>query len=105
MIFYETGIFTARIVELLSDESYRQLQNFLAGDPEGGDLIPGTHGLRKIRWKAPGRGKRGGIRVIYYLVTGSEIFMIYAYAKNEQENLTAEQTRKLRLLVDEHLKP
>ena len=63
MIFYETGIFTARIVELLSDESYRQLQNFLAGDPEGGDLIPGTHGLRKIR-RAAGSGAAFGSSTI-----------------------------------------
>lgn len=105
MVFYETEIFTAQIVELLSDESYRQLQNTLIDDPEAGDLIPGSHGLRKIRWSATGRGKRGGIRAIYYLVTRNEIFMIFAYPKNERENLTPEQTRRLRRLVDDHLKP
>jgi hypothetical protein len=105
MVFYETKIFTAQILALLTDESYRDLQNFLVGDPGAGDLIPGSLGLRKIRWKAAGRGKRGGIRVIYYLVTRDEVFMIFAYAKNDQENLTPEQTRKLRLLIEDHLKP
>jgi mRNA-degrading endonuclease RelE of RelBE toxin-antitoxin system len=92
-------------LELLNDESYRELQNLLIANPEAGDLIPGSNGLRKIRWKGSGRGKRGGLRVIYYLVTKSETFMIYAYPKNEQENLTADQTRRLRQLIDEHLKP
>lgn len=104
MVFYETNIFTAQIVSLLSDESYRELQNQIVVDPEAGDLIPGSQGLRKIRWKVEGRGKRGGMRVIYYLVTREEVFMIFAYKKNEQENLTPEQTRKLRQLVDDHLK-
>lgn len=105
MVFYETAIFTAQIVSLLTDESYRELQNQIVADPETGDLIPGSQGLRKIRWKFEGRGKRGGIRVIYYLVTREEVFMIFAYKKNEQENLTPEQTRRLRQLVDDHLKP
>ncbi len=104
MVFYETNIFTAQIVSLLTDESYRELQNQIVANPEAGDLIPGSQGLRKIRWKVEGRGKRGGMRVIYYLVTREEVFLIFAYKKNEQENLTPEQTRKLRQLVDDHLK-
>lgn len=104
MVFYETNIFTTQIVSLLSDESYRELQNQIVANPEAGDLIPGSQGLRKIRWKVEGRGKRGGMRVIYYLVTRAEVFMIFAYRKNEQENLTPEQRRRLRQLVDDHLK-
>ena len=56
MVFYETAIFTAQIVSLLTDESYRELQNQIVADPETGDLIPGSQGLRKIRWKFEGRG-------------------------------------------------
>ena len=59
MIFYETDVFTARIVELIDDESYATLQALLVADPEAGDLIPKTRGLRKIRWMGSGRGKRG----------------------------------------------
>ena len=75
----------------------------LIRDPESGALIPRSRGLRKIRWRAPGRGKRGGIRVIYYLVTPEQIYMLFAYAKNKQENLTQEQLQRLRNLVDQHL--
>lgn len=105
MIFYETDIFTEQIVSLIDDDSYAELQTRLIIDPEAGDLIPKSRGLRKIRWKAQGRGKRGGIRVIYYLIHHEEIFMLYAYAKNNKEDITPDQARRLRDLVDQHLKP
>jgi mRNA-degrading endonuclease RelE of RelBE toxin-antitoxin system len=103
MVFYETDIFTEQIVESLDDDSYRELQTVLIRDPEAGDLIPRTRGLRKIRCRARGRGKRGGLRVIYYLVRRDEIFMLYAYAKNQQEDLTPEQLKKLRIIVEQQL--
>ena len=103
MVFYETAIFTEQIVEFLDDDSYRELQCVLIREPESGRVIPHSRGLRKIRWRAAGRGKRGGIRVIYYLVTREQIYMLYAYPKNKQENLTKEQTQRLRALVDQHL--
>lgn len=80
------------------------MQSRLIIDPEAGDLIPKSHGLRKICWKAKGRGKRGGIRVIYYLVHREEVFMLCAYAKNDREDITPDQSRKLKELVDYHLK-
>ena len=103
MTFYETDIFTEQIVDLIDDDSYAELQASLIVDPEVGDLVPRSKGLRKVRWRAPGRGKRGGIRVIYYLVHRGEIFMLYAYAKNEREDLSSDQIRRLRELVDLHL--
>ncbi len=103
MVFYETAIFTEQVVEFLDDDSYGELQNLLVREPESGNLIPRSRGLRKIRWRVAGRGKRRGIRVIYYLVTREQIYMLYAYAKNKQENLTQEQTQRLRNLVDRHL--
>ena len=103
MVFYETAIFTEQVVEFLDDDSYRELQSVLIREPESGSLIPRSRGLRKIRWRVAGRGKRGGIRVIYYLVTREQIYMLYAYDKNKQENLTQEQTQRLRNLVDQHL--
>jgi mRNA-degrading endonuclease RelE of RelBE toxin-antitoxin system len=105
MTFYETHIFTEQIGDLIDDESYAELQATLIVDPEAGDLIPRSRGLRKVRWKAQGRGKRGGIRVIYYLVHREEIFMLYAYPKNEREDLSADQVKRLRDLVDLHLAP
>lgn len=103
MVFYETEVFTARIVEFIDDESYSALQAVLVADPEAGDLIPKTRGLRKIRWMGSGRGKRGGIRVIYYLVCQDEIFMLYAYPKNRESDLSQRHLQMLRELVEQHL--
>ena len=104
MTFYETDIFTEQIVALIDDESYSELQGVLISDPEAGDLIPRSRGLRKIRWRARGRGKRGGLRVIYYLVEQEEILMLYAYSKSRSEDISPDQARVLRALVDEHLR-
>ncbi len=72
----------------------------LLANPEAGALIPRSGGLRKIRFELPGRGKRGGARVIYYWVTASSrIYLLLAYAKNEQDDLTEEQSKTLRALV------
>jgi mRNA-degrading endonuclease RelE of RelBE toxin-antitoxin system len=103
MIFYETDLFTARIIELIDDASYAALQAVLVADPEAGDLVPKTRGLRKIRWMGSGRGKRGGIRVIYYLVCNDEIFMLYAYPKNRESDLSARHLQLLTELVEQHL--
>jgi mRNA-degrading endonuclease RelE of RelBE toxin-antitoxin system len=66
MIIVETSIFTRQVQVLLDDDDYRRLQTTLVLRPDAGDLIPGGGGLRKIRWGAKGRGKRGGVRTIYY---------------------------------------
>ena len=104
MIFYETTIFTEQVTSLLDDNSYAELQQNLIADPEAGSLIRLSRGLRKIRWKLSGKGKSGGIRVIYYLVCSEEIFLLYAYPKSKQENITEDQARILRSLVETHLK-
>jgi len=66
MIFIETSIFTKELVKLLPDDEYRMLQHNLLIRPTAGSLIKGTGGLRKIRWKSYGKGKSGGLRIIYY---------------------------------------
>ncbi len=104
MKFYETAIFTEQITSLLDDLSYAEFQQALIVDPEAGDLIQGARGLRKIRWKLPGRGKSGGIRIIYYLVCMDEIFLLFAYPKSKQENITNQQALILRSLVEKHLR-
>jgi mRNA-degrading endonuclease RelE of RelBE toxin-antitoxin system len=102
MRFIETPIFTRAVVELLDDEQYRSLQLALLLRPELGPLIRRSGGLRKVRWSLTGRGKRGGLRIIYYWDEASETFyMLYAYPKNEQEDLSAQQLRVLRRLVSE----
>jgi mRNA-degrading endonuclease RelE of RelBE toxin-antitoxin system len=66
MVIIETPIFTRIIKEIMSDDEYRELQEALVNRPNSGDLIKKSGGLRKVRWKLQGRGKSGGIRVIYY---------------------------------------
>jgi len=86
---------------LLEDADFRRFQIQLALNPEAGEIIRGGGCLRKIRWAVQGRGKRGGIRIIYYLIEKDEIYLLFAYQKNQQENLTAEQLKILRKLVKE----
>jgi mRNA-degrading endonuclease RelE of RelBE toxin-antitoxin system len=89
---------------LLPDEEYRQLQEALILRPATGALIPHGGGLRKILWGMSGRGKRGGVRVIYYWDTPDEtIYMLTVYKKGTQENLTPGQLKVLRHLVEEWL--
>jgi hypothetical protein len=77
------------------------LQGSLVARPDSGNLIRGSSGIRKLRWALPGRGKSGGIRVIYFWrVTESQILMLTMYAKNEQANLTAAQVKQLAKLVE-----
>ena len=105
MRFVETPIFTDAIVRLVDDEQYRRLQVALMLRPEQGPVIRGAGGLRKVRWAKPGAGKRGGIRIIYYWAPGEAAFyMLYAYSKNEQGDLTPIQVKALGRLVREELK-
>ncbi len=85
----------------MSDDEYRQLQEALIVRPEMGDIIKSSGGLRKVRWKLEGRGKSGGVRVIYYWVIADEhIRMIYAYPKGKQDNLTPAQLAALRKIIE-----
>ena len=105
MHFIETTAFTRRIVQEISDDEYRKLQEELLARPTAGDLIRESGGLRKLRWAEPYRGKRGGLRIIYYWHAGRRLFlMLYVYPKNEQGNLVAEQRRALARIVREEFK-
>ena len=97
----ETTVFTSLIAQLMHDDQYRELQERLIENPGIGDLIQGSAGLRKIRWKLTGRGKRGGVRVIYYwAVSADQIRMLYVYSKSDQKDLTKDQLKVLRQLVE-----
>ena len=105
MRFVETPVFTAAIGRQLDDERYRQLQIALMLRPEQGPVMQGAGGLRKVRWATPGGGKRGGLRVIYYWALRDQTFyMVYAYSKSEQGDLTSDQTRQLSRLVREEFR-
>jgi mRNA-degrading endonuclease RelE of RelBE toxin-antitoxin system len=104
MVFVEFPNFTKRVTDLLDDEDYRKLQAALIANPELGDLIRGTGGLRKARWSAKGRGKRGGVRVIYYWITQRyQVLMLLIYPKSARDDLTADERKLLAKLVEREL--
>ena len=102
MIFIESKQFEKLRQNYLADDSYQALQNFLLEQPMAGDTIQGTGGLKKIRWSANGKGKRGGVRTIYlYLSNEEHIHFLTIYAKNEMDDLTTEQKKILKVIVEE----
>ena len=106
LVFFETPIFTRLLPSYLSDESYRKLQWALMDNPELGDVMPGTGGFRKIRWgdSRRGKGKRGGLRVIYYYLTADhQIWFFTLYDKDEAVDLTADEKKVLKKAVQTEL--
>lgn len=88
----ETPIFTRQTDKLFTEEEKRELIEFLADNPLSGSEIPGTGGVRKVRFASSGRGKRGGARVIYYYLDGSmPLYALLAYAKNARDDMTPEE--------------
>ena len=105
MQFIETSIFTRQVTDLLTDDEYSQMQVVLSAHPETGVIIPQSGGLRKIRWSMSGRGKRGGVRAIYYrVVAQDQILMLFMYPKNEKDDLTQAQIKVLREIVEKEYK-
>ena len=99
--FIETKLFSLLREDYLPDDQYAKLQTTLIERPECGALIPGSGGVRKLRWSQSGRGKRGGVRVIYYAkVRDGIVFMLTIYAKNEDESIPAHILRKIKEEVD-----
>lgn len=100
MIFIETSIFTKQYTQYLSDDEYRELQNFLINKPDAGVLIQGTGGLRKLRWSLRSKGKRGGVRIIYYLQSSkSQIYFMTLYSKNEKVDLSTQEKKLLKQML------
>lgn len=90
-------MFYRRIQQYMGDDEYAELQAFLAARPDAGAIIKGSGGMRKLRWAGSGRGKRGGLRVIYYWwVSKDRISMLLAYPKNEMDDLSADQLKLLK---------
>ena len=101
VVFIETSTFTNQLPRHLDDDSYAALQAFLSVHPEAGDPIRGTSGIRKIRWTMPGRGKRGGSRIIYYwLAEQDHIYLLTVYAKGVKDDLTAAEREAWRKAVE-----
>jgi hypothetical protein len=103
--FIETPVFARALQRLLDDDTYRSLQLALLLRPEHGTLVQGGGGIRKMRWAARGRGRRGGVRLVYYWSHRTETFyMLYIYSKTEQRDLTSAQLQTLARLVRQELK-
>ncbi|HJW75884.1 MAG TPA: toxin [Thermoleophilia bacterium] len=101
--FVESTIFTAKVYDYLSDEEYAELQLALAKDPLAGDVIKGTGGLRKVRWadKRRGKGKRGGTRIIYFVIDeDGVIYLLTIFDKDEMTDLNHRECKALKTLVD-----
>ena len=97
MVFIEAPIFSRLVHQYLSDDDFAALQWGLTLHPEAGDLIRGSGGIRKLRWSGSGRGKRGGLRVVYYWRNRQgEIWLLTVYAKNETQNIPAHVLREIK---------
>jgi mRNA-degrading endonuclease RelE of RelBE toxin-antitoxin system len=97
LTFVETKLFTSLVGGYLSDDEYAALQLSIAANPEAGEIVRGSGGVRKLRWSGSGRGKRGGIRVIYYLRTArGDVWMLTVYAKNEADSIPAHVLRRIK---------
>ena len=105
MKFIETPIFTKEVETLLEDDEYKSLQVALLLRPEQGSIIPKLGGLRKVRWSSKGKGKQGGLRVIYYWDNKTESFyMLHIYSKSKKDDLSPDQLQILSQIVKEELK-
>lgn len=104
MRFVETSVFTRQVTSLLSDNGYRSLQLTLLQRPEQGAVIRGTGGLRKLRWRVAGAGKRGGLRLVYFWDSPVEtIYLLFLYTKSDREDMSARQLTVLSRLIREEL--
>ena len=107
MEFIEAPAFTRYLSSYLNDDEYRELQNRLAAGPELGDVMPGTGGFRKLRWADPrrGKGRRGGLRVIYYYFPGEQqIWLMTLYDKDEASDLTPKERQALKNAIEIELR-
>jgi len=101
LTFIETKLFTRLVEKYFTDDEYAELQNSIVANPEAGDLIRGSGGVRKLRWGLAGRGKRGGVRVIYYLrLEQGQVWMLTLYAKNEADSIPGVVLKKIKEELD-----
>jgi hypothetical protein len=106
LVFFETPLFSRILPDYLGDDGYRDLQKALLANPELGEVMPGTGGFRKVRWKdrRRGKGKRGGLRIIYYYFAADHrIWFFTIYDKDELSDLTSEEKKVLKKAIQAEL--
>ena len=100
MQVFSTRTYERAIRKLLGEDARKKMEASIAAAPDAAPVIRGTGGIRKLRWAASGRGKRGGIRTVYFFHAGADaIYLLTAYAKSDREDLTQADTRALSRLV------
>ncbi|MBX3661982.1 MAG: type II toxin-antitoxin system RelE/ParE family toxin [Burkholderiales bacterium] len=101
LTFIQTKLFSRLFSERYSDDDLAELERRLAANPEAGDLVVGSGGVRKMRWGAPGRGKRGGVRIIYYLkLRRGQVWLLTLYAKNQTDSIPGHVLRQIKEEID-----
>jgi len=96
----ETHGFVADAAHVFTEDEYEELILYIAENPEAGDVIRGTGGIRKLRWAARGHGKRGGARVIYYYLNDDfPVYLLAVYGKGEKVDLTSKEKKQMRDLI------
>ena len=96
MVFIETSLFTKLLPKYLSDDEYKAFQWHMLNNPAIGDIVPGSGGVRKVRWSQTGKGKRAGIRIIYYWKkSADEIWLLTLYSKSEKSTISANILKKI----------
>ena len=102
MVFVETSIFSRALPDYLSDEDYRKLQSYLIERPDAGAILQHSGGVRKVRWAAGGKGKSGGLWIIYYwMKSDDQIFLLTLYGKGDKADLSAAELKQVVKLIEE----
>ena len=97
----ETRTFNAKAVKIWTPEEYEDFVVYIASTSNAGQVVPGSGGVRKIRWSRQGSGKRGGVRIIYYNNSDYETWLLAMYEKNERENIPAHELKKIKEAIDD----
>lgn len=96
----ETSTFSARAARVWTDDEYESFVVYIARNPRAGSVVPGSGGVRKVRWARAGIGKRGGVRVLYFNSDARETWLLTIYAKNERETISASELKKIRDVIN-----
>lgn len=98
--FIETSLFSKQIVDILTDDDYKNFQEYLCNNPEIGDIIQGTGGVRKVRWSLPNTGKSEGVRILYYYLSDDgKVYLMMIYTKSNQINISDTDKQRLKQVI------